>query len=181
MTNSPGHTVPLCSSTLAYQAAHSSAFKPQPPSATCTLWRAMEQWFQGAHNPQPCRSICTQAGGWKGFRLGSSCALHHHRPYLPCALSHTRKQQEQQCWSQVPSSSAAFSESIFPFLSIKHPLKMTVHDVSLLTQLPYGTWVLNKCWLFRERSPGFLLLQEDLAFFPYEDFQVLKGRLSSCL
>lgn len=60
-------------------------------------------------------------------------------PALPPLGSHTCKQQEQQCRSQAPSSSAAISESIFPFLSVKHPLKMTVHDVSLLSQLPYGT------------------------------------------
>lgn len=59
----------------------------------------------------------------KGFWLGSSSAFHHHWPYLPCALSHTCKQQEQQCWSQAPSSSAAISESTFLFLLIKHSLK----------------------------------------------------------
>lgn len=58
---------------------------------------------------------------------------------------------------------------------------MTSHDVSLLAQLLCGTRVLNKFWLFRERSPGFFLLQEHLVFIPYEDFQVLKDWLSSCL
>lgn len=137
MTNSPGHAVPLCSSTLAYQAAHSSAFKA--PAAICHVYSMKSYGAMAPGSTRPSameKHMCT-GRRMKGFRLGSSSALRHHRSYLPWAL--TRKQQEQQCRSQAPSSSAAISESIFPFLSVKHPLKMTVHDVSLLSQLPYGT------------------------------------------
>lgn len=88
MTNSPGHAVPLCSSTLAYQAAHSSAFKA--PAAICHVYsmKSYGAMAPGSTWPSAVEKHMRTGRRMKGFRLGSSSALCHHRPYLPGALTH---------------------------------------------------------------------------------------------